>query len=78
MTQTKLVDLMQNGGYGTAGRGNPYTRGQTSRTRGSPPRQGRGTPPRANVTNRNQETNVTLTNLSISCRGPSKLHGREY
>jgi hypothetical protein len=46
MTQTKLVDLMQNGGYGIAAKGNPYNRNQ----RGSPLRQGRGTPPRAKGT----------------------------
>jgi len=67
-SQTKIYDLMQNGGYTSS-----PNRDYAQRTRGTPPRQGRGHP-----NNRPQESNVVLSPLSSSRSGHREPHGREH
>jgi len=79
MTQSKLVDMMQNGGYGPT-RPNNTSQEQSSNIRNTPPRQqgrqGRGSPSR--FTHSPQRPNVNLTTLSSSRSGPREPHGREH
>jgi hypothetical protein len=77
MTQTKIVDLMSNGGYGN-GKSSPARKpaNQSPSRMGkhTPPRQGRGTPPRPTQSER---INVVLTKLSSTRGGHKESHGRE-
>jgi len=81
MTQTKLVDMMQDGvGYGQP-RGSPPRPGTTSPSRlakHTPPRTGKGTPPRPlQAAKASTSTIANLTKLSSTRSGQRELHGRE-
>ena len=79
MTQTKILELMQNGGQANkVVTANSPARAYNPQTRGTPPRQGKGTPPRIKQTTQNQASNVVLTTLSSSRSGHSEPHGREH
>jgi hypothetical protein len=81
MTQTKLVDMMQDGvGYGQP-RGSPPRTGTTSPsrlTKHTPPRTGKGTPPRPiQAAKASNSAIANLTKLSSTRSGHSEPHGRE-
>ena len=75
MTQTKIFDMMTNGGYGN-GKGspsrNPVNQSPSRIGRTTPPRPGRGTPPRPTQSERNDRTQVVLTKLPSPQLGDPK------
>jgi hypothetical protein len=80
MTQTKLIDMMHDGGYGQP-RGSPPRPGVTSPsrlTKHTPPRTGKGTPPRPIQAPKASNSEIAnLTKLSSSRSGHREPHGRE-
>ena len=81
MTQTKIFDMMTNGGYGN-GKGspsrNPVNQSPSRIGKTTPPRPGRGTPPRPIQSERNDRTQVVLTKLPSTRSGRTEPHGREH
>jgi len=80
MTQTKIIDMMQNGGYGKNNNSPPRKNTNSyNSARNTPPRAGRGTPPRPNPNDKQQQNKqeVQLTKLTSSRGGQKEPHGRE-